>query len=201
MNLNLKLPQFKGKITKGKMPTKDFINVQTRTKQAFSVKKNLPLLIVIAVAVIVLGKFFVVDKIVDLATEANRISTIQQELQTTKAQISSKGDIEEEYAHYTTSGMTDEELSRVDRVEAMRLVDSAFRGGNVSRSWNLTGNIMTLQVTGSSLSELNQLAADLETDPIVERCVISSANKRTDQNGNVVVTFIIYLQQEGSNEE
>lgn len=209
MAINIKLPKrkqasgaensanikvSKGRMPKGKMPTKTYINLLPYKKQSFSLKKNLPLLILIILLLVVVGKFLIYDRLAVLLVENNRIATMKEELANTNRQIDSLRDLEDEYAHYTTSGMTSEELGRVDRVQAMKLIDKAFLDGNISRSWNLTGNIMTLQVSGPSLSELNQLALELEERPIVERCVISSADKRTDAEGNVQVTFIIYLQ-------
>lgn len=205
MAININLPKLKKsdkpqKIKKGKIPTKNFINIQLVKKQTFSFKKNWPILVIIIVLALVVCKFFVFDRIFSVAKEANHVATMQNELSVANSQIAQLGDLEDEYAHYTISGMTEEELSRVDRVAAMKLIEEAFLGGNISRSWNLTGNVMTLQVSGPSLSELNDLASELELNPIVEQCVISSADKRTDEDGNVLVTFIIYLQQQAGEE-
>lgn len=199
MAINLKLPKLSksNKIPKGKIPSKRHINVLIRKKQTFSPRKHLPILILIVVLLMAFCKFMVFDRVYTVVKEANQLSTMQSELSVANSQIQSMGDLEDEYAHYTVSGMTEEELNRVNRVEAMKLVGEAFKGGNISKSWNLTGNTMTLEVTGPSLSELNQLASELEINPIVERCVISSADKRTDEDGNVSVTFILYLQKPG----
>lgn len=211
MAIDLKLPELpklntpigKGKgnkIKKGKVPTKRYINVLPYKKQPFTLAKHWPVIVLIVLIVILLGKFFVVDRLTAVARETARMATIQEELVNVNAQIDSLSDMEDMYAHYTISGMTEEELGLVDRVAAMRLVEDAFLHGNMSRGWNLTGNIMTLQVTGSSLNDLNTLAAELEENAIVQRCVISSANKRLDEEGNVIVTFMIYLQQPGGDE-
>ena len=153
------------------------------------------LLIILALLFLVLCKFFVIDRLVEVSEGTDRINAMHAELDKANQQISDLSDLEDDYAHYTTNGMTKEELSRVDRVKAMKLVDKAFTGGVKADSWNLTGNVMTLQVSGPSLSRLNKLAEDLEENSIVERCVISTANKGLDSKGNVVVSFTIYLQQ------
>lgn len=196
MAINLKLPEFR-KLNKGKLPTKTHINVLVEKKQTFSLRKNLPLLIIIAVLVLLLGKFLVFDRLAAVIKETNRVQTLQQELVDANARINDLQEVSDLYAHYTTSGMTAEELSLVDRVKAMRLIEDAFLRGNISKTWNLTGNVMTLEVNGPSLKDLNQLAEELEEDPIVERCVISAADKHTDESGNVSVTFVIYLQKSG----
>lgn len=202
MAINLKLPKSNKpkKIKKGNIPTKNYINVMIRTKQPFNLKKNLPVLIIVGVLLLVACKFLVFDRIMSVSEGTDKINSLKTELADTNRQISEKSDMEEMYAHYTTSGMTEEELSQVDRIRVMKLVDKAFKGGIQARTWNLTGNIMTLEVTGPTLSRLNDLASELEQNQIVEKCVISSANKGEEQKGKVSATFTIYLKQFGQDD-
>ena len=202
MAINLKLPKSnkskKVKLKKSEIPKKNYINITIKKKQSFNMKKHMPVVIIIAILLPVFCKFMVLDKILGVSNLTDEVSSMKNELSKTEQTINEMADMEDMYAHYTTSGMTEEELSLVDRTKAMKMVDKAFKDGAKANSWNLTGNIMTLQVSGSSLAKLNKLASDLETNPIVERCVISSADKGRDEKGNVVVIFTIYLQQSGS---
>ena len=197
MDMNLKLPEVPKlpKIKKGKIPTKNYINVLVKKKQPFSIQKNLPLIIVLVIIFIVLFKFAMFDRLATIIIDTNKVSTMQEEIADINSKINAMKGVEDQYAHYTTSGMTEEELGRVDRVKAMKLINKQFMRANVCRSWNLTGNVMTLKVNGPSLRELNQTAAELEENDIVERCVISTADKRLAEGDDVVVTFIIYLKQ------
>ena len=197
MDMNLKLPEVPKlpKIKKGKIPTKNYINVLVKKKQPFSIQKNLPLIIVLVILFLVLFKFAMFDRLSTIIIDTNKVSTMQEEIADINSKINAMKGVEDQYAHYTTSGMTAEELGRVDRVKAMKLINKQFMRANVCRSWNLTGNVMTLKVNGPSLRELNQTAAELEENDIVERCVISTADKRLAEGDDVVVTFIIYLKQ------
>ena len=199
MAMNLKLPKLskEKKLSKGKLPTKDYINVLVNRKQSFSLRDRWPVVILIALLLILFGKFLIFDRFAAVIKETRHVETLQSQLIDTNRQIEDLSDVDEMYAHYTTADMTPEELGRVDRVKAMRLIEDAFLNGNVSRSWNLTGNVMTLQVSGASLKDLNQLAAELEEEPIVERCVISAADKHTEESGDVTATFTVYLQKSG----
>ena len=127
MAIDLKLPELpklnkpigKGKgnkIKKGKVPTKRYINVLPYKKQSFSLGKHWPVIVLIALIVILLGKFFVVDRLTAVARESNRLATIQEEMVNTNAQIDSLSDLEDMYAHYTISGMTEEELDEFLRI-------------------------------------------------------------------------------------
>lgn len=67
----------------------------------------------------------------------------------------------------------------------------------VINSWEVTGNLLTLDVTGQTLERMNELARQIERSPIVDSCTISTARKETrNQNVTGVQTrFIIYLQK------
>ncbi len=183
----------------GKMPEKNYINLAVVEETPFITRKSVPIILLIVLLFLAFFKFMVIDKFTEMISASQEVLQLQSDLDTAYTTIESMGDIEDTYAHYTYSGMTAEEMGRVDRVSVMKLVDKALLGGDYTRSWQLSGNIMTLQVSGKSLQQLNQLAQALETETIVQRCVINTANKniRTDANAgkNVTVTFIIYLQQ------
>lgn len=203
---NLKLDLNKevsfGKKSHGSIPTKTSINLVIKKESFFSSKKALPTIIIGALVLVLLIGLLFVKPLLELTSADARIADLQSQLDETNQMIDSMGAVEEEYAHYTTEGMTEEELSRVDRVKVMKLVeDAVVNSGNV-RSWNITENTMTLDVRGASLSELNQIAAAIEKESIVDRCVINTANKgTTDNEGGVTVTFIVYLNNADSAQE
>lgn len=180
---------------RGKKPVKTSINLVIKKDSFFSSKKALPVMIALVVLTCVLIGFLLIRPLIILGTANAKSSELQTQITQTNALISSKGDVVEEYAHYTTDGMTSEELNRVDRVKVMKLVEDAVVNNGSINSWSVSDNIATLQVRGSSLSELNQAAAALEKDPIVERCVINNANRgtRANESGVVAVTFTVYL--------
>ena len=183
-----------GGVPRGKIPTKTSINLVIKKESFFSSRKALPVIIGIAVLTVLLIGVLFVRPIVMLTTANSRVAELQNQLDEANRTIRDMGDIEKEYAHYTTEGMTAEELSRVDRVKVMKAVEDAVVNTGTVNNWTLSGNIATLQVRGSSLSELNQIAAAIEKDPIVERCVINNANKVTGNDGGpVTVTFSVYL--------
>ena len=64
------------------------------------------------------------------------------------------------------------------------------------KNWRVQENILTLQVTGRTLERLNQLARQIEKDPIVNRCTISTANMQQNRavGEDVQANIIVYLQ-------
>ena len=184
-----------GGMSRGKMPSKTSINLVPEKESIFTSKKALPVIIgTIIIAVLLIG-LLVVRPLVQLTSANAEVKRLTAELDEANATIKELGYVEEEYAHYTTDGMTEEELTRANRVKVMKLVEDAVVNTGVVKSWNLSGNIMSLEVSGASLAELNQIAAALEKESIVDRCVISTANKSTGNadGSGVAVSFIVYL--------
>lgn len=183
------------------MPTKTSINLVPKKEKYLSTKKGITTAAVGAVIVLALAFLLIIRPIISLANANARVNELTSQLDEVNQQITANAEKEDEYAHYTYEGLTKEEMNRVDRVQVMKLVQDALIKGGVAKAWTLSGNVMTFDVSGASLSELNQIAAALEQQPIVERCVINNANKGSADNSNVAVSFVIYLKQpaEGGN--
>ena len=194
-NLDLNKEISLGGKPSGKRPTKTSINLVIKKERKIS-----PILLIGSIVLALLLIFVLVVRPVIRLTAANaRVDQLQTQLDEANKKIESIGDVEQEYAHYTTAGMTQEELERVDRVKVMKLVEDAVVNSGTVKSWSIVENTMELQVVGSSLSELNQIAAALEKEPLVERCVINTADRGQKTNlSGVDVTFIVYLNQDGA---
>ena len=186
----------KNEIPLGKRPTKTSINLVPQKESFLSKKSNVVTLALIIVLAVLLFILLVVKPIFQLTAATSRVTSLQQQLDEANKSIDKLGSIEEEYAHYTTEGMTAEELSRVDRTQVMDMVYKTVIKSGIVNSWSLSENIVTLQVTGATLEQLNQIAGRLEQEDIVDRCVINNANRGTQVNnkeGKVAVTFLVYL--------
>ena len=65
------------------------------------------------------------------------------------------------------------------------------------QSWTVSGNLLNVEIRGSSLERLNRLARQLEKEAIVNNCAITTARKDGKQiaDTNVQARFIVYLQK------
>lgn len=184
---------------RGKMPTKRSINLIVVDESKIELKKAIPLIIIIVVLAVLFSKFLVIDRINEVNQATARVSQLRSDLDTMNAAIQTFGELQEKYAHYTYSGMTAEEMERVDRVSVMELAETIFASGNQANSWSLSGNILTAEVVGDTLEDLNKLAEKLEENPIVDRCAITTANKaditKDQKVTGVRASFTVYLQQ------
>ena len=227
---------------RGRMPSKRTINLILIDENKIN-----PLHAILGILLIVLlaglfSKFMVADRLIAMNASAGRATQLRTDLDKAMEAINTFGDVETTYAHYTMAGMTQAELSLVDRAKVLGLVEKTLpetpsleklqRISNrvntqVNRyltgrltlndfnrsllkelwevfppqytisSWSVSGNLMTMDVTGNTLRTLNNLAHTIEQDPIVDTCAIVTAkkDKLLELGGVVDARLTIYLQQ------
>lgn len=162
----------------------------------------IPAIGVIVVVAGVIGKVAVADRLVKMSEAQSAASELQKQVDDITAYIDSFGDLQETYAHYTYQGLNADELSYLNRPEVLQLMKNVIFPKVTVSSWSVSGNQLTLPVTGENLSDINSLVQELEQDPIVDYCNVMTAvtdSNSTDENGNPVspdtVTgqIIVYL--------
>ena len=162
----------------------------------------IPAIGVIVVAAGVIGKVAVADRLVKMSEAQSAASELQKQVDDITAYIDSFGDLQETYAHYTYQGLNADELSYLNRPEVLQLMKNVIFPKVTVSSWSVSGNQLTLPVTGENLSDINSLVQELEQVPIVDYCNVMTAvtdSSSTDENGNPVSSdtvtgqIIVYL--------
>ena len=162
----------------------------------------IPAIGVIVVVAGVIGKVAVADRLVKMSEAQSAASELQKQGDDITAYIDSFGDLQETYAHYTYQGLNADELSYLNRPEVLQLMKNVIFPKVTVSSWSVSGNQLTLPVTGENLSDINSLVQELEQVPIVDYCNVMTAvtdSNSTDENGNPVSSdtvtgqIIVYL--------
>ncbi len=159
-----------------RMPTKQSINLANVNSKPIKLYIALPAIILIIAAAVLLSKFAVVDRLMQVSAAEYRVATLRTELSAAYEKLASFDDLNEKYAHYTYSGMTAEELHRVDRCEVIALIQRVILPELIVDSWSVTGNQLTMSVTGSSLQTVNLMVQKLYEEPIVDYCTVRTAS-------------------------
>ena len=187
---------------RGRMPVKRSINLVLVDENKIALTKAIPGIIIIIILASLFSKYMVADRLIAMSKASARTAKLQSDLNNALELSRSFGDIEHTYAHYTYTGMTNEELSMVDRTMILDLVKTVLPTGNTQKTWMVSGNILTMEVTGDSLEELNELGRKMEEAPIVDSCTITTANKKDKVKNNKVIDdtevrakYIVYLKQ------
>jgi len=192
----------KRRIPGNKVPVKRSINLVDTGKKPVRVTVALPLIILIVIAALAISKFAVIDRYARLNAAESEVARLRSELNAGYAKIDSFGELKETYAHYTYSGMTAEELQRVDRADIVEMIQHYVISQAKLGSWSVAGNVLTLSLTRSTLEEVNVLAQQLNGDDIVDFCTVQTASTSTYSTGeeenefdiDVTAQIIVYLK-------
>ena len=186
------------------MPSKRSINLVQADENRISVWKAVPAILLIIALAALFSKYMVADRLIAVSRAQSATEQVRQNLGKALEKIDEFGPLEETYAHYTYADMTQAELDQVDRTEVLRLVGEILPAGEATKLWSVSGNVLTVEMSGSSLETLNQLAHQMEQDPIVDSCSITTANKNLLQQQlpeeDVWARFIVYLHQPAAEE-
>ena len=193
------------------MPQKRSINLALVGVERIDPKLALAGSLIVLLLAAMFSKFLVADRLAAMNRESAQVAALRTQLSQEYDKVASFGSIADEYAHYTYSGMTEEELSLVDRADVIRMIKEGTENNREVESWSLRGNVVTLTVSGRDLQEINQLARRLEQFDLVNTCTVTAASKEEIQaqgssgpeDGSSVVraNIIVYLQNEEAEEE
>ena len=193
------------------MPQKRSINLAPVGVERIDPKLALAGSLIVLILAAMFSKFLVADRLAAMNRESAQVAALRTQLSQEYDKVASFGSIADEYAHYTYSGMTEEELSLVDRADVIRMIKEGTENNREVESWSLRGNVVTLTVSGRDLQEINQLARRLEQFDLVNTCTVTAASKEEIQaqgssgpeDGSSVVraNIIVFLQSEETDKE
>ena len=189
-------------INPSKLPTKKSINLATVGVKKMKYGLLIPLLIVVLAAAVALAKFAVIDRMNALAKEKAEVARLEKEIAAGYEKIETFGELTEQYAHYTFSGMTEDELTRADRVAAIELIRRVVSPSAEVTAWDLTGNELVLTLKSETLQEINVIAQAIEAEEIVDFCTVTTASTHDSQykteessDNRVTAKIIVYLNE------
>ena len=159
-----------------KLPDKTTINLVGIGEKPIKVSIAIPAIILIVIAAAALSKFGVIDRYAAMSAAQSRAAAVQAELDDCYDRMESFGELSDQYAHYTYSDMTTEELSRADRVAAVDLIDRVIRPTVEVGAWSLSGNQLSVTVTGQTLRQINTLMLRLQDEPLVNYTTVTTAS-------------------------
>ena len=192
------------KAFRGKIPAKKTINLALVEEKKLNIPKAIFGILLILLLAGVFGKFLVWDRLNAMHQASGEAFQKKADLERLMAALDNYEGIEDTYAHYTLTGMTQEELGLVDRARILRMVEKVFQPeeGKIL-NWTVSGNVMTIDVSGKSLKYLNRISRKIEKYQIVDSCTITTANKNEikDKKKDVKGRFLVYLQQPPEKEE
>lgn len=179
------------------LPSKRSINLATVGEKPIKASRAIPAIILIILIAGVISKFAVYDRLAKVSRAQSEVASIQQQIDDGYRKIAEYGNLAEEYAHFTYSGMTPEELNRTDRVDVIEMIRTVVMPELEVGSIAIASNQAQLTVSGNSLQQINLMAKTLqEEQSIVNYCTVNSASTNDTRNsasGSVTARITIYL--------
>ena len=183
-----------GRRRKGSIPVKRVINLAEVDKKTIDLRIAIPAILLILAAAFLFGKFAVADRLIAVNRAEGEVAAAQRELDAAYQRLDSFGELTELYAHYTYSGMTDEEIHRTDRAEILNLLRNVVLPDVEVSAWNVKGNELNITMTAGTLEEINYTVQKVNGNELVDFCTVSNAktneNKRTVARGDREETVI-----------
>jgi len=178
-----------------RLPDKRSINLAEAGIKRIDLRIAIPAIILIIVAAALFSKFAVIDRLVAVSKAEAEVAELQRRVNDGYARMASFADINDLYAHYTYSYMTEEELERTDRVQIIDMLNRVVLPTAPIDSWSVTGNKMTVMMSGNTLEEINKIMQALMLEDIVDYCTINTATTKdkNDKSDNVSAQITIYL--------
>lgn len=166
----------------------------------------IPAIGAIVVAAGFLGKVAVADRLVEMSVQQSLASDLQKQVDDVTDYIAGFGDLQQTYAHYTYQGLSVDELSYINRPKVLKLMKEVIFPKVTVSSWSLSGNQLTLPVTGENLSDINALVQQLEDEELVDYCNVMTAvtdgNQETERAADKVTgQIVVYLADSTEDEE
>lgn len=195
------------------MPVKRTINLAQVEEKKIGLSRALIGILLIVGLAAVFSKFLVTDRLSAMSQASGIASQKKADVDRLYEAINTYEGVEDTYAHYTFADMTKDELSLVDRSLVLEMMKTVFPADQTS-AWSLTGNILTIEVSVDSLNRLNELTRQMEENPIVDTCTVSTANRTIsttqtnrsnsffkEEDALVRARMVIYLHQPPAEEE
>lgn len=194
-----------GNFTKGKMPSKNYINIAKADEEHVNVLLAVVLTIAIVAAAALFSKFAVIDRFAKVDAAEAEVAELQRQIDEGYDEISGYGELTELYAHYTYSNMTDEELTRVDRIKILDMLRKKVMNTLSIKSWTVTGDKLTLTVHGLTLEQIDLVFRTiLEEESIVDYYMVNSASTGENRSENpdlVTANVTVMLTNAGNTGE
>jgi len=179
-------------------PVKGTVNLVVREHPMNNPRALLPFLLAILLVVGLFSKLAVIDRLARVGAAQASLSAVAARLAEAEAANAGFSEISAQFGRYYCSGFTEEELSAVDRMEVLALLEGSLIPAARVSDASLRENTLTVNVSGLTLQELSDLMRRLKAQELVSGVSLYTAGTGSrEREGNTLakVTMTIVLAQ------
>lgn len=172
-------------------PAKTTINLVSADAARGNLVLQLALFLIVLVLVGIFAKFAVVDPLASALNSNSQVGAAQARLDELTAANANYAELNQKYARYVVTGLTEEELNLADRDLVLDLLEQKVVHVGYLSSLKVVGNIATVTCLGVPLDQVSSLVESLETDERVSHVTVSTAQGENDSgtSATIQITF------------
>jgi len=190
-------------------PVKSSVNLLCKEKTNSSLVRTLLAVAVFLFVLVVFFKFAVIDRLVRAEKAMQKAEDIENDVAGLKLANSDYEDVLREYQHYyfSAADMAEENEEDagngtapqvyVNSLKVLELVDEELLHKSGIQMINLTGNVLTVNLTKINLERASVIAKSLSDNEMVQEVIVSAAN-RQEETAETAVYLNIILAPEKS---
>ncbi len=163
-----------------KYPVKTTVNLLYRKESQIAFGWLVLGTVIFAVALIAFTKFAVIDRLAEASRALQEASNVEQRLAEAQQSNSDYEDVLREYQHYyftITDSESGEPIDYVDVLDVFGILEDELLGKAGIEALNMTGNVLTINLTEIDLKGASAIAKSLERNELVESVTVSAANR------------------------
>jgi len=190
---------------KKRYPVKTSVNLLYRAKPKVSLAQMALAVLVFGVVLGVFSKFAVIDRLAASGRALREAEKLEDSVLSLKLSNIDYEDVLREYQHYyfsTTDTQGEAAASYVNCLDVLELLDTELLNKAGVQMVNLTGNVLTVNLTKINLEGASVIAKSLSENKLVRDVMVSAANKQQESHGTTVfLNIILEPEQSGVNQK
>jgi len=186
---------------KKRYPVKTSVNLVCKKKSGISVLNVLLAAAVFVVVLVVFSKFAVINRLTASGNALREAERLEEAVAAVKRSNVDYEEVLREYQHYYFSAAdgTDEAAQNyVNCQDVLELLDTEFVNKAGIQMVNLSGNVLTVNLTRINLEGASAIAKSLKENKMVEEVLVSAANKQEQTEGTMVFLTIVLETKDDS---
>ena len=177
------------------LPSKKTMNF-VHHESSINVKKMLPLILVIIVAMGVFAKFAILDPLDKKTAAYTELGLKQQQLDAVNAKLSGYDELEKEYGRYSYGWMNETEVNMVNRMDVLRMVEEEIASKAFIDNLAVNNNVLTLNIHGITLEQASAMVKSLEARGLVQSAAVYNFVAEEAEEAEIFMSIIMAKEAE-----
>lgn len=172
------------------VPTKQTINF-VHSQRDLDPKRIALAAAVVVILLAVVAKFGIIDQENKRTLAQSELAAQQTELAQVNEKLAGYDELAAEYGRYSYGLMNEREISLVDRMEALELLEDHVLKVATIEDFALNENVLTLNIHGVTLDRASKIVKELESSPLVESASVYSASAEDAKEASIFMSITL----------